>query len=401
MARTVRVATVQLTPAEVGSPRTNFAAIRALLASHGGGSAGNGFQCDLLVLPEMIATGWYRFEHAAAIHPLCESASASASASASETLVLGAELAVELNAYVVVGFAERCDSQGEAHIQTGYPVSQPFDARDPDLVSSAIEDDAQASAATVRYYNSAALFDRSGQLIHVFRKHFLYEDDKTWAQEGPGFQYVDLPDIGRLCVGICMDLNRAHLPLLAAYRFSSSQLPFYTDRADSSHSFCGTAYDFEAPFGAFELATFCANNGVDILALPTAWLLSPSENSEGPAQEESLKSNTTAAPSMQTIKYWALRCSPLCADINDDADAPERASSGRKRRAFLVAANRTGTERGVTFAGSSAILQFDPASSAAQEGGANNAKAAPVVKLLAALGTQQQGAQVVPIQLER
>ncbi|KAK0533601.1 hypothetical protein OC842_002931 [Tilletia horrida] len=366
MARTVRVATVQLTPAEVGSPRTNFSAIRALLASHGGGSAGNGFQCDLLVLPEMIATGWYRFEHAAAIHPLCESASASASAS--ETLVLGAELAVELNAYVVVGFAERCDPQGEAHIQTGYPVSQPFDARDPDLVSPAIEDDAQAPAATVRYYNSATLFDRSGQLIHVFRKHFLYEDDKTWAQEGPGFQYVDLPDIGRLCVGICMDLN---------------------------------PYDFEAPFGAFELATFCANNGVDILALPTAWLLSPPEDSEGAAQEESLKSNTTAAPSMQTIKYWALRCSPLCADINDDADAPERASSGRKRRAFLVAANRTGTERGVTFAGSSAILQFDPASSASQEGGANNAKAAPVVKLLAALGTQQQGAQVVPIQLER
>lgn len=57
-------------------------------------------------------------------------------------------------------------------------------------------------------FNSALLADPHGNLAGVFRKHFLYEADTPWADEGRGFSYVDLPGLGRVCIAICMDLNR-------------------------------------------------------------------------------------------------------------------------------------------------------------------------------------------------
>ena len=64
-------------------------------------------------------------------------------------------------------------------------------------------------------FNSAMLVDPQGNLANVFRKHFLFEADTPWADEGRGFSYVDVPRLGRVCVAICIDLNRtsrAHSP---------------------------------------------------------------------------------------------------------------------------------------------------------------------------------------------
>ena len=46
------------------------------------------------------------------------------------------------------------------------------------------------------YYNAMSLVSPSGQVIVNYSKHFLYQTDKTWAEEGPGFVVVDIPRLG-------------------------------------------------------------------------------------------------------------------------------------------------------------------------------------------------------------
>lgn len=54
-------------------------------------------------------------------------------------------------------------------------------------------------------YNSALLVDPSGELVGNYRKAFLYDADRPWALEGPGFRYFDLPQpLGRTVIGVCM-----------------------------------------------------------------------------------------------------------------------------------------------------------------------------------------------------
>ncbi|KAL7747241.1 hypothetical protein RI367_007452 [Sorochytrium milnesiophthora] len=67
---------------------------------------------------------------------------------------------------------------------------------------------------TDNLYNSMCVFDRAGNLHHVYDKHFLYETDENWASEGASFASIDIPEFGKVGLGICMDLN--------PYRFQSS-----------------------------------------------------------------------------------------------------------------------------------------------------------------------------------
>jgi len=51
-----------------------------------------------------------------------------------------------------------------------------------------------------------------GKFVKSYKKHFLYETDKTWASEGPGFETVDLKlprsdKVIKIGHGICMDIN--------------------------------------------------------------------------------------------------------------------------------------------------------------------------------------------------
>ena len=48
--------------------------------------------------------------------------------------------------------------------------------------------------------------------VKSYKKHFLYETDLTWADEGPGFEAMDLflprhNKSVRIGHGICMDIN--------------------------------------------------------------------------------------------------------------------------------------------------------------------------------------------------
>ena len=52
-----------------------------------------------------------------------------------------------------------------------------------------------------------------GEFVKSYKKHFLYDTDKTWAEPGPGFDTMELyfprnPDYKvKIGHGICMDIN--------------------------------------------------------------------------------------------------------------------------------------------------------------------------------------------------
>ncbi|KAI8138512.1 N-terminal asparagine amidohydrolase-like protein [Fennellomyces sp. T-0311] len=83
-------------------------------------------------------------------------------------------------------------------------------------------------------------------------------------------------------------------------------------------------YQFKAPFDAYEFANFHLDQGTQIIVCCMAWLQS--------------------SQVMDTISYWAQRLAPLILQS--------------KRRVCVVACNRTGSERGSTFAGGSSVLEL-------------------------------------------
>ncbi|KAL0080938.1 carbon-nitrogen hydrolase [Phycomyces blakesleeanus] len=154
-----------------------------------------------------------------------------------------------------------------------------------------------------KHYNSQCCVNQEGKLVYTYRKHFLYQVDENWAAEGPGFTSVDIKGLGKVGFGICMDLN---------------------------------PYRFEAPFDAFEFATYHAQQGTKLILCSMAWL-----QSKGKSENIRVRS---------TISYWAERLYPLINPPKTKDSSP----------VYFVACNRTGTERGNTFAGGSCVLELFP-----------------------------------------
>ncbi|GAC92521.1 protein N-terminal asparagine amidohydrolase [Pseudozyma hubeiensis SY62] len=298
---------------------------------------------DLVVLPELALTG-YVFKDRDEIDPHLEdpcnfvppaipspaqSAStfdavckASSASSQQPSLMLAAHLAQRLRCHVVIGFPElgsRQLSRDFAGVTTG-PIDPPFDARPEDVQSSEarIESGADSDGQDCAF-NSAALLTPDGSIKHIFRKHFLFETDEVWASEGSGFEAINLPGLGNVCVAICMDLN-----------------PFR----------------FRTAFESCELASFCVEKEIDLLIMPMAWLL-PNDEKDKLSEHDSSK----PAPSLSTINYWAMRCLPFF-DPEHPAARSSASSIQQRRVVYLVANNRTGTESDSTFAGSSCVLEM-------------------------------------------
>lgn len=62
--------------------------------------------------------------------------------------------------------------------------------------------------ANPEYYNSAIVVSYEGDTVANYRKTHLYYTDETWALENPkGFFGKPLPGLGRVSIGICMDLK--------------------------------------------------------------------------------------------------------------------------------------------------------------------------------------------------
>ncbi|CAO1628937.1 unnamed protein product [Parajaminaea phylloscopi] len=279
-----RIGLLQFTPCH-SDPLASRAKVERLCASI---TSDNGI--DLLVAPELCLTG-YIFESAEQIRSLSESVRGHASKSV--TIELASQLSKRLGCYTLMGFPELVESNETA----SSAASDPLDSRPRSSAK-------RAEPRCPRWFNSAVLTSRDGTVLHVFRKHFLFttneacdDQDGLWAEEGPGFQYIDLPDIGRLACGICMDMN---------------------------------PYRFNEPFDKYELANWCLEQQVDILAMPMAWLSSAASKGEHTRHSE---------PDLEVINYWAMRCRPLWLP-----GLPSH--SGRPKSTLLVTSNRTGQEGG-------------------------------------------------------
>jgi protein N-terminal amidase len=220
---------------------------------------------NLLLLPEMAFTG-YVFRSREEVFPYCESPlSGPTSAWCSAT-------ARRLGCVVAAGFPER-------------------------------------STDNV-LYNSLLAVDRNGTLVHVYRKHFLYTTDESWATEGPGFSVVELPGLGTCAPGICMDLNPKQF-----------KAPF--DRYEFASSL------FEPPLEHLETPSHHRLKAGMIL-LANNWLRPPADAELGDHEF-----------SWHLVNYWATRLSPVLG-----------------QSAVAVIANRVGIEREVRFAGSSCVIDL-------------------------------------------
>ncbi len=150
---TFRSATVQFKP-EWAKPLSNRKQIAEIIA-----------QCAsqnvrLVVLPEMCVSG-YVFASRDEVLPYCEEREG-------ESFGFFSELAKQMGMYLVYGFAEK---DGAA------------------------------------LYNSQNLIAPTGERLATYRKAHLYKADETWATPGnTGFMTVET-ELGRLGLGICMDLN--------------------------------------------------------------------------------------------------------------------------------------------------------------------------------------------------
>ncbi|KAH9889791.1 carbon-nitrogen hydrolase [Cubamyces lactineus] len=255
---------------------------------------------DLVCLPEMIFTG-YVFPDAASISPHLEEPRTG------PTSRFCSELAARLHCYVVAGYPERLPPSEieRVHLEDGREVEQ---------VGA----------------NAAALYGPDGTFVGEYRKTNLYDTDMTWAKPGTGFTTFQLPPpLGPLTLAICMDLNTQPPAVWSSLRT-----------------------------GPYELAAYCAAQRTRVLVLVNAWL----DSKEGREDE----------PDWRTVNYWALRLRPLWAkgEADDDEDDDvsgsdedlEQSETGRKlgEELVVVVCNRTGTENGITFAGSSSLFSLRP-----------------------------------------
>ncbi|KAH9909628.1 carbon-nitrogen hydrolase [Xylariomycetidae sp. FL2044] len=218
---------------------------------------------DLLVLPELAFTG-YNFKTLSDINPFLENTGSGISS------VWARTTALKHNCTVVVGYPETTD------ISHRWPTSP-------------------------EYYNSAIIVNEDGDTRGHYRKSHLYYTDETWALEGPGFFKGHLPGLGKVAMGICMDIN---------------------------------PYKFEAPWHAFEFAFHALEVSANVVIVSMAWLTREDAQSFSCQPKE---------PDMDTLTYWVGRLEPLIRAETED-------------EIIVIFANRTGIEDDAVYAGTSAVI---------------------------------------------
>jgi protein N-terminal amidase len=236
---------------------------------------------DWLILPELAFTG-YNFHSLEEIRPFLEPTTSGVS----------------------TRWAQEVARHYVCHVTIGYPeVTVP----------------SEHPADTQTQYNSTVTVSPQGVVLHNYRKSFLYYTDETWASEGPAskshklsdtaspdspFYSGDLGTLGKVTLGICMDIN---------------------------------PYKFTSPWSDYELASLALSSQSPIICISMAWLchLSPTELAQDPSQ-----------PDIATVAYWVERFQPL---VDAKTEKP----------IYVILANRCGMEKGVCYAGSSAVIKIE------------------------------------------
>jgi protein N-terminal amidase len=256
----MNIGCVQFDPA-LGAHAANRARADALLDDISPGSL------DLLILPEMAFTG-YCFKDRAEIEPHCEHAERGATADWCRAT------ARRLRCHVACGFPERGDAG--------------------------------------RLYNSMLLVDPDGATEHLYRKHFLYAIDETWATEGDAFGCRAIAGLGRCAFAICMDLNpRKFEAPFDRYEFASS---LFAPALQHREAYQADKHRLDA-----QLVIACNN-----------WLRTDVDKNLSDGQYGVFLRN-----------YWAGRLLPALG-----------------LPVVVAIANRVGVERGTRFAGASCVIDL-------------------------------------------
>jgi len=167
-----------------------------------------------------------------------------------------------------------------------------------------------------RYYNRLCFLNPHGELIETYQKTHLYSTDESWAEEGPGFKSINVPGLGKIGFGICMDLN---------------------------------PYQFKTSFREYEFARYHVQQQTEIILCSMAWLRNEDEDKSQSNDDE---------PDNSTINYWCDRLLPFFTDLETYSNVFPTGTQNPepKRNVLFVACNRTGTENGLCFAGSSSVI---------------------------------------------
>lgn len=213
----IQAATIQFKPVK-GDVSGNRDRIIALLKE----AVRNG--AELITLPEMCLTGyvWSKREDIFAL----------AEESTGESFQLFSRFCRENSCYLAYGFAE---------IDLG------------------------------KLYNAQNLIDPKGELLTTYRKQHLFENDELWAEPGNlGFKIVDTA-IGRIGMGICMDLNFNDFILfhyqqrtdylLLAVNWLDEGVPVHSYWKHRLHPLIGATL-IANTFGSEESIDFCGNSCV-------------------------------------------------------------------------------------------------------------------------------------------
>lgn len=227
-------------------------------------------QLDVILFPETVFTG-YVFKDKEDVKPCLEEAGKG------PTFDFCVTLAKRLKSYVILGYPELFIDK---------------------------------KTNKEHYYNSAYVVDREGKLVLNYRKHYLYEKDHRWAEEGDGFKCITMKTATgvefKACVAICMDIN--------PYEFR-----------DNSE---------------FKLADFCRDSKIDALFFLSAWGDHEPENNKPTAIEGA-------------INYWLYRLHPLMKSKNSGDNRYERPWA-------FYCVDRVGKEDDTTFIGCSCTVKANP-----------------------------------------
>lgn len=140
---------------------------------------------DLLVLPEMALTG-YTFTSLSDIQDLLEDSKTG------RTATLCGELARRMKCWVIAGFPEGVRLEQEVEDESEGELSDEEDTAVPTGTTPSTSTTPRTTdqngpptvADKLKAYNSAVIVSPTGQVVGSYRKSFLFETDKAWAEEG-------------------------------------------------------------------------------------------------------------------------------------------------------------------------------------------------------------------------
>lgn len=195
-----------------------------------------------------------------------------------------------------------------------------------------------------KMYNSLLVVDEEGQVIHNYRKRFLYYTDESWASEGEAewsFKSLEFP----------AGMSDSTTAATAESANKSIQIP-------TTFGICMdiNPYKFEAPFDAYEFAHRVLDSRSHLVILSTAWLTN---------DMNSIVLKPEDSPDMDTFNYWIRRFWPLIEKrINYGDRQLDGFDSSTETKVIIVFANRTGMEDGgpgcviplAVYAGTSTII---------------------------------------------